>query len=269
VNIFQGFYISPAYIQNTFRGKYIDDKIQLAWHAVGGLNYLGPKNLKLSIEAYIKDYYRMINYNRYRLYDIVFNVDIGNDFPEYLSRFFVFEKGLAYGIDLMADWATQNWTFYLAYSLGYVTRQDEFISYAPHFDRRHNLNFVGGYKLGVKRDWDIKARWNLGSGFPFTQTYGLYESLMTGNGRFTLDPQVSGKLGIWYADLNGGRLPWYHRLDLSVQKTWRFHNSNSLELNLRIMNLYNRRNVFYIDRLTMKRVDQLPVLPTLGISWRF
>jgi hypothetical protein len=98
VNIFQGYYISPAYIQNTFRGTFINDKIQLAWHAVGGLNYLGPKNLKLSVEAYIKDYYRMINYNRYRLYDIVFNVDIGNDFPDYLSRFFVLKRGWPMGL---------------------------------------------------------------------------------------------------------------------------------------------------------------------------
>jgi outer membrane receptor for Fe3+-dicitrate len=124
-----------------------------------------------------------------------------------------------------------------------VIRTDEFITYAPHFDRRHNLNFVGGYKLGGKKDWELKVRWNLGSGFPFTQTYGLYETLIMGTGRFTLDPATSGTIGIWYAALNGGRLPWYHRFDISLQKAWRFRNGQSLEASFSVMNLYNRQNV--------------------------
>jgi hypothetical protein len=267
VNLFQGYYISPAYIQNTYRGKYIDNKIQLAWHAVSGLSYLGPKNLKLSVEGYVKDCYRMITYNRNRLYDMLLNAD--NEYPEYMLKYFVFEKGLAYGLDILAEWSGPSWNLYLTYSLGYVTREDEFMQYLPHFDRRHNINFVGGYKLGSKKDWDVKVRWNLGSGFPFTQTNGLYESLVQGYGRFSLDPATSGELAIWYADLNEARLPWYHRLDISMLKTWTFRNGHNIDISFSIMNLYNRRNVFYIDRITMERVNQLPLLPTLGFNWRF
>ncbi|MCX6225790.1 MAG: hypothetical protein NTV01_13735, partial [Bacteroidia bacterium] len=86
---------------------------------------------------------------------------------------------------------------------------------------------------------------------------------------FTLDPATSGVLGIWYAPINGGRLPWYHRLDISLQKAWHFRNNQSVEVAFGIMNLYNRLNVFYIDRITLKRINQLPVLPTLGLNWRF
>jgi hypothetical protein len=267
VNLFQGFYIGPGFVQDTYRGAYIRDKIQLAWHAVGGLSYLGPKNLKLSLEGYVKDYYRLIDYNRNRLYDLLLNAD--NVYPEYLMKFFIIEKGWAYGLDFLADWNTPSWSLYLAYSLGYVFRQDEFMEYLPHYDRRHNLNFVGGYRLGRNKTWEIKTRWNLGSGFPFTQSYGLYENLVTGRGRFTLDPLTAGQLTIWYAPLNRGRLPWYHRLDVSLQKTWQFLDSQVIELSLGIMNLYNRQNVFYVDRVTMKRVNQLPILPTLGFTWRF
>jgi hypothetical protein len=35
------------------------------------------------------------------------------------------------------------------------------------------------------------------------------------------------------------------------------------------MNVYNRQNIFYIDRLTMQRINQLPFLPTVGLNWRF
>jgi len=267
VNLFQGFYIGPGFVQNTYKGEYIDDKISLAWHAVCGLSYLGPKNLKLSVEGYVKDYYRMINSNRYKLYDQTLNSD--NEYPEYLMRYFIIEKGWAYGVDFLVDWNAAAWNVYLAYSLGKVTREDEFTGYIPHFDRRHNLNLVAGYKLGAHKTWELKARWNLGSGFPFTQSYGICETLVTGYGRFSLDPTVSGAGSAWYGPLNGARLPWYHRLDISMQRTWKFSKNQSLEASFSIMNLYNRQNVFYIDRLTMKRVNQLPVLPTIGVNWRF
>ena len=269
VNLFQGYYIGPSWVEDTYQGKYIDDKIQLAWHAVGGLSYFGPENLKLSVEGYVKDYYRMISYNRNKIYDIVLNIEVPDVHPDYLTQYFIIEKGWAYGIDFLADWNGPSWNLYLAYSLGYVTREDEFTHYVPHFDRRHNLNCVAGYKMGSHKDWQLKARWNLGSGFPFTQSYGLYENLMIRSGGFSLDPAASGELGIWYAPINGGRLPWYHRLDISLQKTWNFRNDQNLELTFSIMNVYNRQNVFYVNRTTMERVNQLPVLPTLGLNWHF
>ncbi len=270
VNIFQGYYIGPGLVQDTYRGEYVDDKISLAWHGVLGLSYFGPENLKLSVEGYVKDYYRMINFNRYKIYDLVVNSpNQVEPYPEYLTKSFIIEKGWAYGVDFLADWNTANWNVYLAYSLGYVTREDEFMDYVPHFDRRHNLNLVAGYKLGKKKTWELKTRWNLGSGFPFTQSYGIFETMVTGYGRFTLDPTVSGQAVIWYGPLNGGRLPWYHRLDISVQRIFQVFKNQSIELNFSVMNVYNRLNVFYIDRITLKRINQLPILPTVGINWRF
>jgi hypothetical protein len=264
VSLFQGYYSGPGFVQDTYKGKYIDDKLALAWHAVIGVTYFGPKDLKLSVEGYVKDYYRMIEYNRYKQYDLILNGD--DTLPSYLIQHFILEKGWAYGIDFLAEWNLSNWNLYLAYSLGYVTREDEFMKYVPHFDRRHNLNLVAGYGFGARKLLNVKARWNLGSGFPFTPSYGMYETLATGYGRLTLDPGTSGDLGIWYGTLNSGRMPWYHRLDISVQKTWPFRNGHGLVLSLGIMNVYNRRNVFYVDRITMERVDQLPVLPTIGVT---
>jgi len=269
VNVFQGYYIGPAWVQDTYRGKYIDDKISLAWHAVAGLSYLGPQNLKLSVEGYVKDFYRMINYNRNKAFEIVLNSDIGNDYPEYLTKYFIIEKGWAYGMDFLADWSNRIWNVYLAYSLGYVFRQDEFMDYLPHFDRRHNLNFVGGYKLGKHKNWEVKARWNVGSGFPFTQSYGLYEDIVLRTGGFAIDPLTSGELSIWFAPINEGRLPWYHRLDASIQRVWTLSEYQTLEFSFSIMNLYNRQNVFYVNRITLERVNQLPILPTVGLNWRF
>jgi hypothetical protein len=34
-------------------------------------------------------------------------------------------------------------------------------------------------------------------------------------------------------------------------------------------NMYNRENIFYFDRIRNKRVNQLPIMPTIGITLNF
>jgi len=36
-----------------------------------------------------------------------------------------------------------------------------------------------------------------------------------------------------------------------------------------VVNVYNRENVFYVDRITNEVVYQLPIMPSLGISLTF
>jgi hypothetical protein len=119
--------------------------------------------------------------------------------------------------------------------------------------------------------WDISVRWTLGSGFPFTQTQGLFEKLnFFGNGSQTDLPGQNGSLGVILSDdYNGARLPYYHRLDVSVKRRFRLGKSQVLEANVNVLNVYNRNNIFYFDRILYERVDQLPVMPTAGLSWSF
>ncbi|MEQ1733466.1 MAG: hypothetical protein ABL940_07320, partial [Bacteroidia bacterium] len=63
------------------------------------------------------------------------------------------------------------------------------------------------------------------------------------------------------------RQPYYHRLDLSVKRTFEFNNDCKLETNFSLTNAYNRQNLFYYDRLNRKRVDQLPLLPSIGVTF--
>jgi len=150
-----------------------------------------------------------------------------------------------------------------------VTREDEYTRYVPHFDRRHNLNLLAGYRFGKHGDWSARARWQLGSGFPFTQTAGYYEEIECKDGTFILDPGMNGELAVLYGPVNEGRLPAYHRLDLSVNRTWKLSNGRSFEFGASIMNVYGRKNVFYFDRVTQVRVNQLPFMPTAGMIYKF
>jgi hypothetical protein len=81
-------------------------------------------------------------------------------------------------------------------------------------------------------------------------------------------------LAIQYGALNEGRLPAYHRLDINLRRTFDFSEgmpgpARSLEVSAGVTNVYSRENVFYINRVTGERVDQLPFLPTIGLDWAF
>ena len=153
--------------------------------------------------------------------------------------------------------------------MGDIKRTDEIQTYRPHFDRRHNINLVSTYKFGYKNSWSIDARWNLGSGFPFTQTQGFYNLLTFNNGINSDYVNENGDLGILYGNLNQGRLPFYHRLDISIKKEHEINKNSSLNWNIGITNTYNRANIFYFNRIKYERLDQLPFMPSAGISLSF
>ena len=79
----------------------------------------------------------------------------------------------------------------------------------------------------------------------------------------------NGDLGIIYSDLNEGRLPDYHRLDISLTKKINLKNSTSMEISLGVTNLYDRGNIFYYDRVNAVRINQLPIMPNIGFNWSF
>jgi len=79
----------------------------------------------------------------------------------------------------------------------------------------------------------------------------------------------SPDLGIQFAPLNEGRLPAYHRLDLSIRREFELNDNHTLDFSAGATNVYSRDNVFYVNRITGDRVDQLPFLPSLSLDWRF
>jgi hypothetical protein len=131
------------------------------------------------------------------------------------------------------------------------------------------VNIVASYKFGSSKNWEANARWNFGSGFPFTKTQGFYEKLTFGDGINSDYTTENGQLGIQYDEINGGRLPYYHRLDLSLLRRFQFSKYTRLEVTVGITNVYNRTNIFYVDRITGERVNQLPFMPSAGMRFFF
>lgn len=140
-------------------------------------------------------------------------------------------------------------------------------TYFPSFDRRHNVNIVTSYTFGKDKRYTANLRWNLASGFPFTRTQGYYPQIGMGGVSDDYTNQ-NGTLGIYYDDINKGRLPYYHRLDASIEKRINVK-KGKLAVIASATNVYNRDNIFYFERVTNRRINQLPIMPSLGINYSF
>ncbi|MEM6264846.1 MAG: carboxypeptidase-like regulatory domain-containing protein [Bacteroidota bacterium] len=266
VNLFQGFLSAPSSLANRIN----DHNLQTAFHALAGVEVELLPNLSTTVELWMKDFTQLTNINRDKI------------FPE--DPNFITETGLARGVDLVLKYATPELYLYGTYGLSRVTRDDFIREYPPVFDRRHNINIVAAYRLKrfsyyddgeQKRPpkfkvhaWEFSLRWTMGSGFPFTQTQGYFEKVtFLDDGAQTDVLNQNGQLGLLLSDdLNGGRLPYFHRLDLSVKRNWVIRNKVLIEANGTLVNTYDRQNIFYFDRIRFEPVYQLPILPSLGIT---
>lgn len=196
--------------------------------------------------------------------------------------------GESYGIELFLqkfpEVSNQGFYGWIAYSFAFSNRYRDGLVIPFNFDRRHTFSIVGGYRLSA--NLDLSFTFTYGSGFPWTNPVGIRPRIVQ-----TRDPET-GKLvtkidtdwrGVVFvvdrgglANINRGRLPDYHRLDVRLTTYtnwfgWRW------SWYLDIINVYNRQNVigvFYrVDRQTLELIERrptmLPILPTFGFSVTF
>jgi len=257
VNLFNGFLTGPESIVQGFDGQPVKNKLQIAYHGVAGFEFDINNSIQFNVEGYYKDFPQIVVVNRNKV--------------EKSQADYSVETGKAYGVDLTIKYEVPGRYVWLTYSHGYVRRYDGIQDYPTIFDRRHNVNMLVTYDLDKKGSWQVSGRWNLGSGFPFTKTKGFYNYLDFLGGISTPYQTANpDDVGIIYSDIrNGGRLPYYHRLDLSLRKKIEFSKHTGLEVTASVTNAYDRANIFYFDRLNYVRVNQLPILPTLSAKFYF
>jgi len=265
VNLFYGFLTTPDNLPAKFNGKDVTNKLQRCWQIVLGFEWDITKNLNLNVEGYYKYYPQLTTLNRNKLYD---DTQANADKPDYLKKDFIIETGDAEGVDFSLKYSLSNLSFWAVYSLGFIHRNDTRETYVPPYDRRHNVNLTATYLFGKKKTWECDVRWNYGSGFPFTQTEGFYELLNFTSIGSNLITQ-NGTLGVLYSGFDLGRLPYYSRLDVNLKKQFRLGKYTNLSLSFSITNVLNQENIFYFDRISYTRINQLPFMPSLGVSFSF
>ncbi|MEC8335543.1 MAG: TonB-dependent receptor, partial [Bacteroidota bacterium] len=271
VNLFYGFLAGPQNLQDEINLPFGSvrerrNSLQTANHLVAGFEFDLTERLNINTEGYVKQFTQLTNFNRNKLFPD--NVTYSGE-PDAFKKDFIVETGRAVGADVVVKYEERETYLWFVYGLGNVDRWDGFQWYDPVFDRRHNVNLVASQGFGEGK-WLVSARWNLGSGLPFTQSQGYYQAPGTGGGidgdYLTSNPN---DISIFLSGLNEGRLPAYHRLDLNVNRTWEGVGGGELELSAGITNVYSRENVFYINRITGQRKNQLPFLPSVGLDWAF
>ncbi|MEE1226593.1 MAG: TonB-dependent receptor [Bacteroidales bacterium] len=268
VNLFTGYLtVTPDLnIVDSFRGNPINSYVQTSNHFIFGAEYDILRNFNLNVECYYKTMSNLTSINRDKLYaDDQEHIEK----PGYLRKEYTVENGKAYGADFSLKYDDGRLYVWTIYSLGKVIREGEMQTYAPHYDRRHNVNVLINYQMGQSRDFEISVRWNYGSGFPYSPTASMVEMLDFSNGINSDFISQNGTLTTIYGELNSERLPNYHRLDISAKKRFDIGKRSILEINLSVTNVYNRNNLFYWNRITSQRVDQLPIMPSLGITYTF
>jgi len=183
-------------------------------------------------------------------------------------------SGRTFGLEARLEFRRQPFYAFINYGLSstrYRTKYEaiehwlgtESFEFRPPHDRRHQLNALASTSwLGL----DVSVRWTFGSGLPFTRPLG-FDSFAFLDQAGTLTEMMRTRRVLFdrpYGDV----LPTYHRLDVSVEHTFRLAAAD-VTLQGSVLNAYDRRNLFYLDVFTMERQDQLPMIPSIGIRVSF
>ncbi len=220
-----------------------------AIHYVCGADIFFSNNLSLNIEAYYKQLRNLTELNK--------NKATADD-PDLVSG-----SGKSYGWEFMFLYQDESITASCAYSLAWAYRNLNRWKYYPKYDSRHQVITSLNYNFG--NDWSASAVWLFSSGQPFTQINGFYDKLYFDNPYYHWFLYESYYPYTITADRNLGRLPYYHRLDINLTKQLRLFEAN-VSVSGSIINVYDRKNLFYFERKTGRRINMLPFLPSVSLK---
>ncbi|GIV60661.1 MAG: TonB-dependent receptor [Rhodothermaceae bacterium] len=208
----------------------------------------------------------------YRNMEALFELDPFLPDPSGLdyADLFQFGDGFAYGAELFLEKPEGRLNGFLGYTYGVTRRRFPNLNgasfFPPKYDRTHELNVVLNFDL--TRSWRLTGVFNYATGQAYTEPGAWYQ----------LNSNVFGSQvrNVFVSEFNQARLPAYHRLDVGASKRGRFFGFADYELQLQLLNAYNRRNVWFYffevedDTIEREEVPQIPVpLPNLSFTLRF
>lgn len=237
INLFEPWVIIPDYLNPS-----------VSRHYTAGLE-TNLENLTINIEGYYKSITDLPTLNLEKKSTEEKDLISGN--------------GEAYGAEFLVKYRLEPFTFTTNYTLSYAYKDIEDWVYYPRYDSRHAVNLILEYKIGA--GWEASAIWTYNTGLPFTPVTGFYDRAEIKNLYNYPYLYESYSPYTLLGDKNIGRLPDYHRLDLTLSKSFEIAFAK-FSLDFSIINVYNRKNIFYFKRDTAERVNMLPFLPTATIK---
>ena len=219
------------------------------------------KGYNFSVEGYYKKMENLIQYKE------------GADFisinEDWQNRVEV-GQGWSYGGELFLEKKKGRLTGWLGYTLSWSQRQFDNLNFGEKFfyryDRRHDVSLVLSYQ--------IDDYWDVGLVF----VYGTGNAVTLGSQNYSVAPSSIFPYSFYstinnFDQLNGYRMPSYHRMDIGANykkdKDW----GHSV-LSFSVYNLYNRLNPFMIyagyndsGKPALMQASLFPLIPSF--SWKF
>lgn len=251
--------LHPKVTLNAAYGKYSQDpsSFQMQWDEVNknltsakseqyvlGIENIIRNDIKFSIEAYYK-----------KLDNLFFTSDTSRIITNTGS-------GYAKGIELfLQKKMSDNFVGSVSYTYSVSRRKDNDLQKEHYYkyDLTHNINLVSSYR--ISDDWQVGLKYVYKTGVPYTPVTGI--------------TRINDNHYVIEGDVNSGRLPDYHQLDIRVDRIIEFKNW-TLNIYLDLWNVYNRKNIIEYDPKIMddgtvynNPINDFAIMPILGISARF
>jgi hypothetical protein len=252
------------YHQNMFTTYNEDDIIPLfeAWspiqdpyvaerndEAILGLDFTASDALDFTLQWYGRKYENLLSYNSEK------RARNDNDYLQGSGKSSGFELSLKF---------TESYIYtMLNYSYSISEKEIDNTTFTPKYDKPHSLKILAGIKLPF--DIDANLYWEISSGAPFTPITSIYNRIRYDSLNHNNYYNEKSELVVEMGKKNSERLPVYSRLDVSFSKTMILFDNLKFKMNLDLINVYDRKNIFYFDRFTGKSIFMLPFMPTLSI----
>ncbi len=222
----------------------------------------------VSAETYYKRMQNLIDYS-----DLYY---IENNALSWDSKLCV-GVGNSKGIDFKISREFGKLTGQVSYSLLWADRKfagkNRGRRFPARFDNRHKINVMLNWKINDK--WEINGAWTGMSGNRYTlstQVWNgpeLYDYYNMDYGGSIIYP-VTVNNAPFVSELNNYRLPFYHRLDLSVVR----HTKKGF-WTISLYNAYCNRNTIAIrqgssdGRKVFQKLSIMPIIPSFSYTWKF
>lgn len=237
ISIFEPWTIVPKYLNPPE-----------ATHYIIGVETFLTENLSFNVEGY------------YKLMSSLF--DINSAKYSQADNDYINVRGESYGLEFQTKYQYDGLFFQGSYSLSWAYKYKEEVKIIPRYDTRHSVNLLLGWDFG----WGLNANasWSFSTGMPFTPIAGYYDRLQIDPWKYSYLFGGYNPVTFW-AERNIGRLPFYHRLDLSINKQFKTGIAD-FTIGASVINVYDRKNIFYFDKETGEKVYMLPFLPSVTLK---
>jgi hypothetical protein len=275
-------------------------KPEEAYHYVAGIDRWFTPSIYVRVESYVKDYINLISLERRPGIRYIADPVAGADqrfiegwsepYAVPIDSFTIIPNndasGSAYGFEFFLEkrqmGESDRLSGWISYAYARADRKQYGTVLPFDFDQRHTLNVVMHYRLSSS--WEIGARWRYGSGFPHTPPVGIRPRIAYAEDEGERIPVIQTDQRGYvifnidrgdYTNRNSERLPAYSRIDVRLNWYTQFWGVRWL-FYLDVINILNHKNIigysYAIDdklRLSARPSSMFPIIPTLGISFRF